>query len=796
MLLASFEPEALTPQVHLLAGGVKILFVLVPLLLLARFWPHPIFRIVFRTWALVACSLLFFLPASLLNPTAHQARTLLHFPGLALLIILIFLLDRKYRKSAAPEVGTPGIRRRPTSIRLLVFLFCGLYALPWLAWGALGSFFDSLLQLLLGFSFAIAGSLLLETLLFRPLSEKMVAESWGWSFLLLGFASSTALFLLTGAVGFPFGTLPIILMVIASISGWLVAGLRMLIEHRGPVLRQQTGPWIKLEIDRFGWSLAALCCIVLTLPLLMFDPDELGLILGLSSQEILRYALQSTALAFLVIMLFALLVLLLVAVTGKTAVEVETKPEGAAKKFLALTILLLVTSLSLLGYFKFGQPGLHGERLFIILKSQADLGSIDPHAAVGQRRQAVYDRLVEHSLATQQQLRQRLDDFGVPYTSYYLVNAIETTDSPLLRLWLLSRPEVDRVIPSPRLRPLPEPLLAPGASAPQDPPQDPPVNITQIHADRVWRELNVTGEGILIGNADSGVQADHPNLAANYRGNGGQNDYSWLDPWFGTVSPVDPNGHGTHTLGTILGKYTGVAPGAQWIACANLPRNLGNPALYLDCWQFLFAPYPQGADPFTAGKPELGAQVFNNSWGCPPLEGCDPDVFLSAVNSLRLAGIFLAVGAGNEGPACSSINDPPATYRQVFSVGAVDERGSLADFSSRGPVIQEGSSWIKPDLVAPGVQILSSVPGSAYKMNSGTSMAGPHLAGTVALIWSANPALVGDIEQTERILRASAHPYQGTLPDCPAAADIPSSATGYGILDAYAAVLLALDFEK
>jgi len=575
-----------------------------------------------------------------------------------------------------------------------------------------------------------------------------------------------------------------------------VAGLRMHIERRRPVPRQKTGPWIKVKIDRFGWILAALCFIVFTLPLLMFDPDELGLLLGLSSQEILRYAFQSSAVAFLVIMLFALWALLLVAVAGKPASGVETKPEGGAKKFLVLTILLLVITVSLLGYLRFGQPGLHGERLFIILKSQADLGSIDPQAAVGQRRQAVYDRLIEHSLATQQPIRQRLDDFGVPYTSYYLVNAIETTDSPLLRLWLLSRPEVDRLLQSPRLRPLPEPLLAPSASTPHDPPQDPPVNITQIHADRVWRELNITGQGILVGNADSGVQVDHPNLAASYRGNGGQDDYNWLDPWFGTVSPVDPNGHGTHTLGTILGKFTGVAPGAQWIACANLPRNLGNPALYLDCWQFLFAPYPQGADPFKAGKPELGAQVFNNSWGCPPLEGCDPDVFLSAVNSLRLAGVFLAVGAGNEGPACSTINDPPATYRQVFSVGAIDKRGSLADFSSLGPVIEDGESWIKPDLVAPGVQILSSVPGSAYQMNSGTSMAGPHLAGAVALIWSANPALVGDIEQTEKILRASARPYQGPLPDCPSAADIPGSATGYGILDAYAAVLLALDFEK
>ncbi len=191
---------------------------------------------------MAACSLLFFLPASLLNPTAHQARTLLHFPGLALLIILIFLLDRKYRKSAAPEVGTPGIRRRPTSIRLLVFLFCGLYALPWLAWGALGSFFDSLLQLLLGFTLAVAGSLLLETLLFRPMSEKMVSANWVRSFLLLGFASSTALFLLAGAVGFPFGSLPIILMVIASILGWLVAGLRMLIQRRWPVPGRKPAP--------------------------------------------------------------------------------------------------------------------------------------------------------------------------------------------------------------------------------------------------------------------------------------------------------------------------------------------------------------------------------------------------------------------------------------------------------------------------------------------------------------------------------------------------------------------------
>ncbi len=80
-------------------------------------------------------------------------------------------------------------------------------------------------------------------------------------------------------------------------------------------------------------------------------------------------------------------------------------------------------------------------------------------------------------------------------------------------------------------------------------------------------------------------------------------DFHWLDPWNQLSSPIDINGHGTHTLGIILGKETGIAPEANWIGCVNLARNFGNPGKYLDCLQFLFAPYPQNGNPFIDGDP-------------------------------------------------------------------------------------------------------------------------------------------------------------------------------------------------
>jgi subtilisin family serine protease len=276
-----------------------------------------------------------------------------------------------------------------------------------------------------------------------------------------------------------------------------------------------------------------------------------------------------------------------------------------------------------------------------------------------------------------------------------------------------------------------------------------------------------------------------------------------------------------------LGAQVGVAPDATWFACANLVRNLGNPAKYLDCMQFMLAPYPLGGDPLADGDPAQAADVLNNSWGCPhDYEGCSAEVFAPALAALRRAGIFVVASAGNSGPRCGSVSDPIAIYDSALTVGAIDRDGNLAGFSSAGPVTVDGSGRIKPDIVAPGVDVLSTYPAGAYETASGTSMAGPHVVGVVALMWSANPALIGAIDQTEALLLEAAQPFTGTLaplltaedqadlaavfgednalqawlaPDpqaCLFAHDAespPTNTAGYGVVDAYRAVELALE---
>jgi subtilisin family serine protease len=303
----------------------------------------------------------------------------------------------------------------------------------------------------------------------------------------------------------------------------------------------------------------------------------------------------------------------------------------------------------------------------------------------------------------------------------------------------------------------------------------------------------VRGEGIVVGQSDSGVDGGHPAISRQYRGATQGDDYNWFDPWDDTISPNDEGGHGTHTMGTILGAAgIGVAPKAQWIGCVNLDRNLANPALYLDCMQFMLAPFPHDGDPFKDGDPSKAAHVLNNSWGCPTLEGCDPNALLYAADNLKYAGIFVVVSTGNDGPNCATIEDPLSLYASVFSVGAIDQFGNIADFSSRGPVTADGSNRTKPDLVAPGVKVLSSTPEGTYAEYSGTSMAGPHIVGAVALIWSAQPKLIGDIDATKKLLEDTAQPYKGLIPDPCAGGGHSSNVYGYGVVDVYEAVKQAL----
>jgi uncharacterized repeat protein (TIGR01451 family) len=247
-------------------------------------------------------------------------------------------------------------------------------------------------------------------------------------------------------------------------------------------------------------------------------------------------------------------------------------------------------------------------------------------------------------------------------------------------------------------------------------------------------------------------------------------------------------------MGTIVGddggsNQIGVAPGARWISCRNMDVGYGTPATYIECFEFFLAPCPVGGDPISDSIPSLAPHVINNSWTCPSSEGCDWDTLQEVVENVRAAGIVVVASAGNGGSACSTVRDPPALYDAAFSVGATSSSDSIASFSSRGPVTRDGSGRLKPDVSAPGVSVRSSQRGGGYTSMNGTSMAGPHVAGVMALLWSAAPSLIGDVDATEQIIAQTARPRtttQGCGGDGPD--DVPNNVYGWGIVDALAAV--------
>jgi len=244
-------------------------------------------------------------------------------------------------------------------------------------------------------------------------------------------------------------------------------------------------------------------------------------------------------------------------------------------------------------------------------------------------------------------------------------------------------------------------------------------------------------------------------------------------------------------MGTVLGqtdaKTIGVAPAAKWIGCRNMEGGWGTPSSYIECFQWFLAPTRiNGSD----ADPLMAPDVMVNSWGCPEEEGCiDPEILRPAVQAMLSAGIFVEVSAGNEGPGCGSVSTPPSFYDEVFSVGATDVNKHIATFSSRGFVDIDGSYRMKPDISAPGVDVYSCVPGGGYAYLSGTSMAGPHVAGVVALILSAVPELRGQVETVIHIIQETAEPlYKDENCGGRSSLKSPNPTFGYGLIQAKDAI--------
>ena len=712
--------------------------------------PRAITRTLF--WA-VAVGTLFMLPRALFPPTASYIPILLRI-ALGLLAGAALLM----------KAGRRGHLGRCDMTALGLALAAGLvFLMPWLRYGALGNGWDVLVDgmqaLALGLTLTGFSAWLMPRLAATsPGPRRQVF--WG------GLGLGTAFFVLAGSWGQM--DYQALLMGFLPLLGFPLAmfGMR---RRRYPAGAALALTWLAT----FG-------------AFAFVDPMELNLY-NLLTQEAAKWAFA----ALEWVMAWGALL-----AVGSLLLPHRLLQPRLTKVWMGFAGVAAVAAMTL--YLLLGHPGFFGDDFFVVMASQADLTPAREIQDVDARREWVYKTLVTHADESQRDLRAWLDARGIPYTPYYLTNGVEVHASAIRRWQIARRADVGRILYSPELRPLPQlPALEPGDAAPPD---GPAWGLKAIGAPRVWEEWGVRGAGVVVGQSDSGVDATHPALADSYRGKRmGADDYNWFDPWNGAPHPYDLNGHGTHTLSTALGDMgVGVAPDAEWFACANLVRAFGSPAYYLACMQFMLAPWPLDGDPFRDGRPDLAADVSTNSWGCPPrLEGCDQFVLWPAVRALRAAGIFFVAAAGNEGPACNSEQTPPGNYSNtILTVGAMTPEGDLAIFSSRGPETLSPDGARGPDLIAPGVDVLGAWPGGSWKRIEGTSMATPHVAGVVALMWSANPALRGEIEATERILLESVQDYRGAHDDCGDPAQRPEPSFGYGVVDAYEAVKRALAWKK
>ena len=427
-----------------------------------------------------------------------------------------------------------------------------------------------------------------------------------------------------------------------------------------------------------------------------------------------------------------------------------------------------------------------------------------------ERGRFVVNALQETATQTQAAVRAYLDANGASYQPFWIDNIIVVERSNRAAFdGLLAYPEIASLRTYPVAQAI-EPLAGDEPAAEGIEAVEP--NLTHIGADQVWA-LGYEGQGLVVASIDTGVRYTHQALNAQYRGNLGggvyDHNYNWLGAAGGNTVPTDDWGHGTHVTGIMLGddggaNQIGMAPEAQWIACDGCESGYCPGTPLLTCAQWLAAPYPIG-DP-SSPDPDKRPQVVNNSWTI--CGGSYNDWFQGVVDSWHAEGIYPVFAAGNAGncgyptpPGCNTVGNP-ARYGNVTAVGATGQtNGQYATYSLWGPtdnpdtVNPRGFADLKPQVVAPGTGIRSSYAGSDsnYANMSGTSMSAPHVAGLVALMWSAGPCLAGDYATTETILETTATPIPyATSCGGEGPGNVPNMATGWGEINALAAVQAAL----
>ncbi len=439
-----------------------------------------------------------------------------------------------------------------------------------------------------------------------------------------------------------------------------------------------------------------------------------------------------------------------------------------------------------------------------LMVEQADVSKAYAMRDQDARGWFVYNSLRATADRSQMGLKAALDARSIGYKSYWAANMLVVSGDRSLVDTLAARGDVRAIESNRAFKGIDDSASGPSSIVRR--PSSVEWGVQNVNAPQVWA-MGFTGQGIVIADQDTGMRWTHNAIKPHYRGWDGttaDHNYNWWDAIHSgggscganNQAPCDDHGHGTHTTGTTVGddgagNQVGVAPGAKWIGCRNMDQGNGTPATYTECFQFFIAPTDlSGNNP----NPALRPHVMNDSWGCPTSEGCAATTLQTIVENTQASGIFVEASAGNSGPGCASVTDPPAIYAASFSTGAIDSSNTLASFSSRGPVAVDGSNRMKPNLSAPGVNVRSSYVSSdtSYANLSGTSMAGPHVVGVVALLWSAHPELSRMITETKNLLQSTANPGVIVSPaeTCGGtpSGQIPNNSFGYGRIDALAAV--------
>ncbi|HEY6725366.1 MAG TPA: carboxypeptidase regulatory-like domain-containing protein [Polyangiaceae bacterium] len=420
--------------------------------------------------------------------------------------------------------------------------------------------------------------------------------------------------------------------------------------------------------------------------------------------------------------------------------------------------------------------------VWVELKQSASLTTASRTRGWRARGQSVYSELTRTAASSQASLRRFLEQKGVKYKAHWIVNAVRVEADEATIAELEQRSDVARVLDDQRYE-IPQPTPGNGQASVNSVEW----NIDNIRASEAWDAFGTRGEGIVVANIDTGVQFDHPALVNQYRGSVGDgsfdHNYSWNDPSsvcaFPSTEPCDNNGHGTHTMGTMVGddggdNQIGVAPGAKWIAAKGCEDFFCSTEALIAAGEWILAPTDlNGENP----RPDLRPHIVNNSWS----GGAGDEFYRSVVQAWVAAGIFPAFAIGNDGYYGCSTSNSPGDYPESYAAGAYDINEEIAAFSSKGPSFL---GFTKPNIGAPGVDVRSSVPGG-YDFFNGTSMASPHVAGSVALLWSAAVALEGDVENTRALLDSTAVDHD----DLQCGGEPENNNTfGEGKLDVYAAL--------